>query len=68
MAASVNTTKKPNPLLNFRHDPDIKKFVDDYAAEENIKPAAMYRKIFNTGFEALFKLKIRNNKIVQPPR
>lgn len=61
-------TAENNPkrlMMNIRHSPEVKVFVDEKAALNNEFPSAFYRRVFNAGLEAMYGLKIVNNQIVQ---
>jgi hypothetical protein len=60
-----NTGKTALKGMNIRHSAEIKAFVDEKAAEYNEFPSAFYRRIFNAGLEAMFGIKLHNNKIVK---
>ena len=66
---SIITMPKQNnieqkQLLPFRHSPGVKKAVDKIAAQENLSPATLYRKIFNAGLKCLYDINIVGNEIV----
>lgn len=63
MPIPVNVAKKG--VMNIRHTPEVKQFVDEKAAELNIQPSTMYRNVLNAGLEAMYGLKIYNNHIVK---
>jgi hypothetical protein len=61
-----NTEKTALKMMNIRHSAEIKAFVDEKAAENNEFPSAYYRRIFNTGLESMFGIKLHNNRIAKP--
>ncbi len=63
MTTPLNIPKKG--VLNIRHTPEVKAFLDEKAAEQNLQPSTMYRNVVNAGLEAMYGLKIHNNQIVQ---
>jgi len=63
MPTSENNPKKV--MMNIRHSSEVKAFADEKAALSNEFPSAFYRRVFNTGLEAMYGLKIVNNEIVK---
>jgi hypothetical protein len=61
-----NTQKTALKMMNIRHTESVKAFVDEKAAQNNEFPSAFYRRIFNAGLEAMYGIKLHNNKIVKP--
>lgn len=59
--------KKVMQVMNLRHFPDVKAFVDKKAEEQNVFPCSLNRAIFNAGLESLFGVTVKNKTIVQPP-
>ncbi|MEE7625415.1 hypothetical protein V3O24_04515 [Methylobacter sp. Wu8] len=66
MPTSLNTSAKK--VMNIRHSLEVKTFLDEKAKELNLAPATLYRNVLNAGLEAMYDVKIHNNKFVQPPR
>jgi hypothetical protein len=60
-----NTEKTALKSMNIRHTAGVKAFVDEKAAQNNEFPSAFYRRIFNAGLEAMYGIKLHNNKIVK---
>jgi hypothetical protein len=63
-----DSQKTEKPLISFRHDPDVKELVLKKAEKSNISPATMARLIFNAGLTAMYKVEIKGNKMISPPR
>lgn len=61
-----NTEKTALKSMNIRHTEGVKDFVDEKAAQNNEFPSAFYRRIFNAGLEAMYGIKLHNNKIAKP--
>jgi hypothetical protein len=62
-----NTEKTALQPMNIRHTSEVKTFVDEKAAQNNEFSSSYYRRIFNAGLEAMFGIKLHNNKIIEPP-